>query len=67
MDTANFSAEDDRRLMHLLRLAGEYEIKQILESDEAFEKFLKDNPLTPAEQAEAKAMVQRLVNRFRKA
>lgn len=67
MGTAEFSAEDDRRFMHLLRLAGEYEVKRILESDEAFDKFLADNPLTPAEQAEVKAMVRRLVNRFRKA
>ena len=67
MDTAKFSAEDDRRFMHLLKLAGEYEVKRILESDEAFGRFLKDNPLTPAEDEEVKAMVRRLVNRFRKA
>lgn len=61
------NAEEEKRLMHLLKLAGEYEMRSILESDETFDRWLKANPLTEQEQVEVNAMVKRLVDRFRKA
>jgi len=61
------NAEEEKRLMHLLKLAGQYEMNQILASDEAFDRWLKANPLTEQEQVEVEAMVKRLVDRLRKA
>jgi hypothetical protein len=53
-------------LFKLLKKVGELEMKQILESDEAFDKFLRENPLTRAERAQAKRAVERMIARLRK-
>lgn len=56
---------NDNEFFRLLAEAGKLEMDRILSSDEEFDKFLKANPLTPAEEAEVKAMVERLVARIR--
>jgi hypothetical protein len=53
-------------LFKLLKKVGELEMKQILESDEAFDKFLRENPLTRAERAQVKRAVERMIARLRK-
>ena len=55
----------DKEFFALLKRAGDLEVKRLLESDEAFDKFLVDNPLTPVEEAEVKVMVERMAARFR--
>lgn len=49
----------------LLRKAGEIEVERLLESDEAFEAFLRANPLSPTQEAEIRQAVERIAARFR--
>jgi hypothetical protein len=49
----------------LLKKAGEMEAAHLLESDEAFDAFLRSNPLSPDEEVEVRQMVRRLAARLR--
>lgn len=46
--------------------AGHIEVERILSSDEEFDKWIKENPLTPEEQKEVAAMVARFRARLLK-
>jgi hypothetical protein len=48
----------------LLKKAGDLEVSRILDSDEAFESFLKNNPLTPEEEDGLRGMIDRLSARL---
>ena len=50
----------------ILAKANRMEMERILSSDEEFDKWLKENPLTQEEQKEADLMVERLRARLLK-
>lgn len=58
--------DQDQWFWNLLARAGQIERERILSSDEEFDKWLKEHPLTPEEQKEADAMVERLRARLLK-
>lgn len=56
----------DQWFWNILARASQLERERILSSDEEFDKWLKENPLTEQEQKEADAAVERLRARLLK-
>lgn len=58
--------DQDQWFWDLLARAGKDQRDRILASDEEFDKFMKENPLTPDEEKQVAASVERLRSRLLK-